>query len=139
MTSKEALEKLCTKQVAIALFNIVANGEYDMNEIVPYFDRIDKAIAELEELKRYPTADEVCEALKKWIEEQNKYGIMFISVEYNQETKTFWINKTYGEFHYLARLDGIGQLDLGNNHYPPHLITLIGRFYEGIEHENISS
>ena len=49
MTSKEALEKISTKQVAIELFNIVSNGKYDMNDLVPYFDRIDKALTELEE------------------------------------------------------------------------------------------
>lgn len=52
MKSKEALEKINIKQVAVELFNIVSNGKYDMNEIVPYFDRIDKALAELEELKK---------------------------------------------------------------------------------------
>jgi len=52
MTPKERLDKLSTKQIAIDLFNIVSNGKYDMNNLVNYFDRIDEALAELEELKR---------------------------------------------------------------------------------------
>ena len=49
---KERLDKLSTKQIAIDLFNIVSNGKYDMNNLVNYFDRIDEALAELEELKK---------------------------------------------------------------------------------------
>ena len=52
MAPKERLDKLSTKQIAIDLFNIVSNGKYDMNNLVNYFDRIDEALAELEELKR---------------------------------------------------------------------------------------
>ena len=88
---------------------------------------------ENESLKKPPTVEEVCGAFTSWIKEQGKYASMFISVEYNEKTKTFWIKKTYGEFHYLSTLDGMGQLDIANNHYPPHLITMIGRFYEGLE------
>ena len=99
------------------------------------YHTLEEALDELERLKRYPTVGDVCEALSKWIKEQGKYGSTFISVEYNKKTNTFWINKTYGEFHYLAMLDGKRQLDIANNHYPPHLIILIGRFYQSLKEE----
>lgn len=117
--SKE-LEKLTTEQIAIELFNIVSNGEYNMNDLVYYFNRIDDALAELEELKRYPTADEVCEAL------MNEETID--DVEYNKKLNDFLIfQDRYGEW--LGRLSFKKIKEL----LPPHLITLIGRFYEGLE------
>jgi predicted nucleic acid-binding Zn-ribbon protein len=36
------LNKLTTKEVLNDLFNIVSNGDYDMNELRHHFDRVDK-------------------------------------------------------------------------------------------------
>jgi len=119
MKSKEALEKLSTKQVAIELFNIVSNGKYDTNDLVPYFDRIDKALTELEEIKRYPTADEVCEALSEYFAKETIYDKQFKEFRKGFRVVANPRENIYNEYDLLG--------------LPPHLITLIGRFYEGLE------
>jgi hypothetical protein len=42
------LNKLTTKEVLNDLFNIVSNGDYDMNELRHHFDRVDKDLTKQE-------------------------------------------------------------------------------------------
>ena len=88
---------------------------------------MEQSLTELEELKRYPTADEVCEALSEWLKE---------------ELPTLWNYKIYhdnGGFHYynnedyeiyFVDYDEVFERIFFPRYLPPHLITLIGRFYE---------
>jgi len=84
------------------------------------------ALTELEELKRYPTSDEVCLSIMKHYDSK----IVF----YNEMAKTF------NEVH-LTRNEEVvskytnGEVGINYNALPPHLITLIGLFYEGIGEE----
>ena len=79
---------------------------------------IEKALTELEELKRYPTSDEVCEALSEELEDNViLFNGDFVAVEKGRVL--------------VSRFDD-GELLLQVS-FKPHLITLIGRFYEGLE------
>ncbi len=71
---------------------------------------VEHALNELEIIKSYPTVDEVCSELSEHIEHSVYYA--------NDKFKVH--GDVYGEI-----------VDL--NSLPPHLITLIGRFYEGLE------
>jgi hypothetical protein len=75
------------------------------------------ALTELEELKRYPTSEEVCEALSEYYHYE---------VEYSKRDMTFESELSW----YACFKDGV--IDFGGDKLPPHLITLIGRFYEGV-------
>lgn len=82
------------------------------------YSELEQAIAEHEELKRYPTADEVCKALSEQLKTQikigkNKHGITFNYAETGKKI----ISLNYDLIHINVQL-------------PYNLITLIGRFYE---------
>ena len=99
------------------------------------FDSIDKSLTELEELKRYPTADEVCVELDKWyIEATGDLLIANINdFTYDENEKRFYkrmLNKPHQMT--ICRLDTNDCVQL-REPLSPHLITLIGRFYEGLE------
>ena len=83
--------------------NRIFNGMSNNVGYIKYFENIRQALTP-------PTSDEVCEALSK---------LTRMSVYYNN-----------GKFRFHG--DKFGEIvDL--NDLPPHLITLIGRFYEGLE------
>lgn len=69
-----------------------------------------------------PTSDEVCKALSEYLCEKigKKLEVEYLNGDF------ILIN------NYIAFLDGKGSLCFNFN-LPPHLITLIGRFYEGME------
>ncbi len=79
-------------------------------------------IEELEALKKPPTVEEVCKALSEHLAIDVSYGAkqFYYTIE-NTECIMF-VTETYG--------DGLWSI---NEYLPPHLITLIGRFYEGLE------
>jgi hypothetical protein len=97
-------------------------------ELNDTFYTIDQALTKLEELKRYPTADEVCKALGEYLERTVKMDIdnTFYYSDKNKLGEYDEIICGYGweHKHHTVGFD----MDL-----PPHLITLIGRFYEGLE------
>ena len=84
-----------------------------------------KDIKTFEELKRYPTADEVCKALNM----EYKNHVMF-DVDYKQfiVTMTQPIVMQYEITEYKN-----GCVRIQPDYLKPHLITLIGRFYQGLE------
>jgi hypothetical protein len=66
-----------------------------------------------------PTSDEVCEALSEYLCEKigKKLEVEYLNGDFILQN------------NYIAFLDGKGSLCFNFN-LPPHLITLIGRFYE---------
>lgn len=77
---------------------------------------------ELEALKRYPTQEEVCEAIQKGLE----YG----TVEYFEGNREFmFVN--HGEKANIT--DCYGDRYKVTGFYKSSTITLIGRFYEGLK------
>lgn len=87
-------------------------------------DVLEQVAARLEELETPPTAEEVCEALNTAVQ-------LYPKIFYYDE-----ISKTFKEIH-LSRNEEIVSyytnktITINPNYgIPPHLITLIGRFYE---------
>lgn len=79
--------------------------------------RYDLLKSELEALKKPPTADEVCKALSEFIDRE---------VTYDDAKKDFVDGYRNSVEHFL-----FDSYHLKN--IPPHLITMIGRFYEGLK------
>ena len=125
MTPKEALEllkrKAHTYDDEYCLPRMDCKKELD-DKTEEAYQRLLKSLTELEELKRYPTSDEVCKALSEYLKEPIKYDDViqiFYSV-YEDEIET-----------YARYYKGREELQVVNI-LPPHLITLIGKFYEGV-------
>lgn len=112
MTPKEALEllkrKAHTYDDEYCLPRMDCKKELD-DKTDEAYQRLLKALTELEKLKRYPTSDEVCEALSEYLG---------CDVKYN-------------DYGFLMDKD-TSIRDLANDKRFD-LITLIGRFYEGVE------
>ena len=90
---------------------------------------------ELEELKRYPTADEVCEALNKWYSEVLDY--VFIhgvdDFTYDVDSKRFYKRMLNSPHEMTICKINTNKCIQLREPLSPSLITLIGRFYEGVE------
>lgn len=119
----EALEKLANTTVASKIGNW--GMEYtkvkDFSYAQPLLDIIRKALTP-------PTSDEVCEALSAYYDDKvsysnERYNHMFyfegskLGIIRLIDSKIYFIQSDYHKTNIL----------------PPHLITLIGRFYEGVE------
>lgn len=115
MTPKEALNELGRRLASVDTSSTI---EEDHDDVFPI---IRNAITELEELKRYPTADEVCKVLSDYF--GNK-------ILYQQKEKTF--SYIGGQLVYQSSFDN-NKIVVNSIAYSPCLITLIGRFYEGLE------
>ena len=71
-----------------------------------------------------PTEEEVCRQLSEYIKRP---------IEYYAPAKQFVIRCSNG-YHEISRLHGTNEISFDTTYcLPPHLITLIGRFYEGLE------
>ena len=100
---------------------------------------------EYETIKSYltpPTADEVCEALSEWYGAEVKHDyhqhddineVYMHDQFYFRQIKTDIDGKPYA-IHKSIAIGSESRLSF-NAYLPPHLITLIGRFYEGLEEE----
>ena len=101
------------------------DGEYENNEMLfkdtYQYKEIKETLRACRVAITPPTADEVCEALNEYKD--------FDFVRY--ENYSFYSGDT---ICYLG-FDGVDDepLIIFNYELPPHLITLIGRFYEGLE------
>ena len=129
MTPKEALDRIAILSeilVDVSKFHIMPNdgiNEIRKLDVAEIYFSLSKQIKELEELKRYPTADEVCKALSGWFDEKFYYDV-------NQ--KEFYTKALNGQ-HSVVKLKK-NEIHFGGWYtMPPHLITLIGRFYEAQE------
>ena len=117
MTAKEALEKLW--------FHAKEDLRKQDNLYVEYLGdylQIKQALTELEELKRYPTSEEVCEA----IQSELPYGTVKY-IEGNQE----FVFINHGEQSNITDVYGDRYKVIG--FYKSSTLSLIGRFYEGVE------
>ena len=105
------------------------------------YDHLKEAL-ELLEAKLTPTADEVCKALSMWYgcedmhnnKEHDDINESYIRDSfYRVKIKKDMDDKPYKVRHEIVAggSDGITM----NAWLPPHLITLIGRFYEGLGKE----
>ena len=124
MTHKEAFERI---KLALAKHLSEETGvsiekHLDYIENDTDIENVGKALNELEELKRYPTSDEVCEAFKTYYKYGHGEGIKYdeLSGEFRFFNNT--VVADYSVFGYRVLI-----------YLPPHFITLIGRFYEGLE------
>ena len=113
MTPKEALEAI-RKELQDRL-------EFPIN-LTPEYRLVSNALNELEELKKPPTVDEVCKALGEQLKQDINYGAKQFYYTIENTKCIMFVTETYG--------DGLWSI---NEYLPPHLITLIGRFYEGLE------
>jgi hypothetical protein len=125
MTFKGTRHSTLAESALEHLYTLATEGTEDpSDEIELAYVTIEEALDELERLKRYPTADEVCKVLTAhtgykviYIEENKEFG-------YTEEPHEFiseWITEREGQAYAITMF------------LPPHLITLIGRFYEGLE------
>lgn len=147
MTPKEALDILRNRVSKLALNHKIGNRDIANLEVkdivmsiethvIPTFEQ---ALTELEAIKRYPTSDEVCEALSEWY----RCEIMHNNYEHDDINETcirdsFYrvrIKKDMDDKPYKVRHEIVAGGSDGitmNAWLPLHLITLIGRFYEGL-------
>ena len=109
MTPKEALKKI---KEALNPY-----GYYD-----DLYNEIEQALNELEELKKPPTVEEVCKALGELLAKDISYGAKQFYYTIENTKCIMFVTETYG--------DGLWSI---NEYLPPHLITLIGRFYDGLK------
>lgn len=128
MTPKELLREIKSRHESL-YDRYYCTEKYHFNENNKFlYDDLEQALNELEALKKPPTVDELCKALSEHYKEQ-------VSYSNERHNHLFYFEK--------SRL-GIVLLRHGNidfyqsdyhktNYLPPHLITLIGRFYEGLE------
>jgi 1,4-dihydroxy-2-naphthoyl-CoA synthase len=88
-----------------------------------------------------PTADELCKAMSNYFKKWNSSGYRTSTIEYKSYLKAFFFlsggdkKEDRGKDKTICFMESF----LGDTHIrffedlPPHLITLIGRFYEGVE------
>ena len=90
---------------------------------------VSKYMDSLKSILTPPTADEVCEALSKYMKEEVKY------IPHRLKKNGFYL---VDSGIYLVSLGYDNQVNFSCNDWikfntlPPSLITLIGRFYEGL-------
>lgn len=103
---KEALQKEIERQIILS----ITGGE-------------STSIRELQDVWKDstpPTEQEVCEALSEYFKKD---------VKFSKETKEFYYWEDEYMTVFITETYGDGRYNLGV-YLPPHLITLIGRFYE---------
>lgn len=108
MTPKEAL-KLILEYVNLDEYDYETKG-------------IRNAETLLKQALKPPTVEEVCKALGACLEKDVSYGVKQFYYTIENTKCIMFVTETYG--------DGLWSI---NEYLPPHLITLIGRFYERLE------
>jgi hypothetical protein len=100
-------------------------GQYKEQLKTEYIEPIKQALTELEELRKVPTADEVCAKLS----EHYNNGLpqrFHKNIIYHNTNKTFYFKEGNFIIYYKA-----GNIYFNSLYrFSPHLITMIGRFYE---------
>ena len=92
--------------------------EKDKEDYKEQFELLRKALTP-------PTAEEVCEAIGKHYKLDDYESCLF-----DVNTKNIVVNRWAEKIHIVWFYKGEIRI---NQYLPPHLITLIGRFYEGVE------
>lgn len=101
--------------------------EKDLKSIsdqIGFTDKRLESLTELVERATPPTAEEVCQALSEYY----KCEVFYNKIEKEFEIYDLKNQKTWGKQCRRLYID-----DLYNK---PHLITMIGRFYEGVNNEH---
>ena len=114
MTPKEALDFLVK--------NLPVEAQHTTSIYHPAIRVLLQSITELEALKKPPTVEEVCKALSVCLAKDISYGAKQFYYTIEKTECIMFVTETYG--------DGLWSI---NEYLPPHLITLIGRFYERLE------
>ena len=92
---------------------------------------VSKYMDSLKSILTPPTAEEVCKALSE---------CLITKVVYKHKTKTFYLKQSTFNVELVSyyydedKKDYVMHFEFAEP-LPPHLITLIGRFYEGLEKE----
>ena len=124
MTPKEILKEIQDTEFGFNFIDMDGRTSYKHERVFSFKDErfyeLRQALTELEELKRYPTSDEVCEALS----ERFDSDVIF-------DGEAFVLNHADNSIAYCYK--SLGDTIKINYALPPSLITLIGRFYEGVE------
>ena len=102
-----------------------ARQVYKQRDEEHYLEIIRKTADELERLLTPPTEEEVCEAIGKHYKLDDYESCLF-----DVNTKNIVVNRWAEKIHIVWFYKGEIRI---NQYLPPHLITLIGRFYEGVE------
>ena len=102
-----------------------ARQVYKQRDEEHYLEIIRKTADELERLLTPPTTEEVCEAIGKHYKLDDYESCLF-----DVNTKNIVVNRWAEKIHIVWFYKGEIRI---NQYLPPHLITLIGRFYEGVE------
>jgi hypothetical protein len=101
----------------------------EIDKIPHYDERVERFIQAISIIKQAltpPTAEEVCEALNDFIYSLDYDGNP--KFMYSVGTKSFICTNGWGIY-----CDIYGKIDVDFIPLPPHIITLLGRFYENIE------
>lgn len=128
MTPKEQLEQI---KIAHIEAHIESKNEGDFDVwFEDYYEEIEQALTELEALKKPPAVEEVCMELSRHYKEQ-------VSYSNERHNHHFYFEKyRLGIVMLLHENIKFIQGDFHKtNELPPHLITLIGKFYESLEGE----
>ena len=103
----------------------IFNGMYNKQGFIKEFKAIERALTP-------PTADEVCEALSEALK-QNVYYEK--NVYHKQSAFLYRKEEYYNQPFLVAYKYKSGLIEMTKNILPPHLITMIGKFYESLEEE----
>ena len=116
------------EKIALELNDYIANiSVYSLDKetiTMPksQYDKFERELMALNKALTPPTADEVCEAFGKHFRAE---------IYYDGVGKFYHMRYTRMQFN-ISYLNEDGNV-VFNYDLPPHLITLIGRFYEGVE------
>ena len=125
---KKELEALLEEVRLVANRHYISSCDKQITKLncLQVEDEIYRLVGKIEILlKTPPTADEVCKALSK------EFGHTYY---YDEDLRDFWCEEFGSDDHmqtwYLSNEPLNELVDY------PHLITLIGKFYEGLEGDN---
>jgi len=113
------------KNKELEALNKIFNGMYNKLDFFKEFKTIEKALTP-------STAYEVCKALGAWLNEA-PVNLWNYKVYHDNDGFYYYNNEDYKI--YLVKFEQIYKTITSSVFLPPHLITLVGRFYEGVKDE----
>jgi hypothetical protein len=112
-------------EALIKLANIITYEEKDVNHKETLFTDYPDEFNLIKQALTPPTEEEVCKTLSEWF--NNEF------VSYNDEECEFHIENDTICFSYIKNNEDLSKLKIKFEYdLPPHLITMIGKFYEGL-------
>lgn len=110
------------KDINVIAENLTITQSLELNKMISTVRNYINDMEVLEKTLTPPTVDEVCEALSEQLKQKVSYDAMQFYYKIKNTEHVMFVTETYG--------NGLWSLGV---YLPPHLITLIGRFYEGLE------